>query len=156
MFGFIFAAFCMFGLFALLRPRHHFHHRPHCRGRGRFDEPRRRGNRNPARARAERLKRKLRVDEDQEDYVDLALKDLHVALGDAKDALSRSRADLAAAFSGDEVDEAAIASAFAAQDEDLGTFRKELVSALKQIHSVLDPDQRDIAARWLSKPGGAA
>jgi uncharacterized membrane protein len=131
-------------------------------GRGRFGEdddgprrPRPMGERfstdaGYARAMGEVLKRRLRVDEDQEDIVDHALKDLHQSVGELRAAYVDSRPDLAAAFRGEVVDEALLASVIARQDEAVKQARQDVTSAFKQIHAVLRPEQRERAADWLS------
>lgn len=126
-------------------PDHDVHERGHRRGR--------RGRRGFGRAAAEVFKRRLDVDEDQEDLVDHALRDLREAFGGLTRELKRERADLADAFTGEQVDEAGLAALWAQQDEELQRFRREAVSALKQIHAVLDPDQRRVAASWLQREG---
>lgn len=171
--GFIFGALTVFGVITLARGlRCAFHggawhgRRGGCgrrgwQGRGRWGEedegPRRRspGERfstDPgfARAMGEVLKRRLRVDDEQEDIVDHALKDLHQAAGELRAVYADSRPDLAAAFRGDEVDEALLASLAARQDEAVKQARQDIASAFKQIHAVLRPEQRARAADWLS------
>lgn len=103
-----------------------------------------------ARAMNEVVKRRLRIDDEQEDIVDHALGDLQRALAELRTLHTSSRPDLAAAFRGEQVDEAALASLQARQDEGLKQARKEVTSAMKQIHAVLRPDQRERAADWLA------
>lgn len=103
-----------------------------------------------ARAAGEVLKRRLRIDEDQEDVVDHALSDLQDELKGLKELLAGQREDVAEAFAADKVDDAALAAAFDLQDEALKKARRASISALKQIHAVLDDDQRAEAVAWLS------
>ncbi len=137
--------------------RWHHHHRHHARPWDWDDDrPRRRGHwaatpwRDGAvRAAGEVVKRRLKVDEDQEGIVDLAFADLRTAVTSLADALRESRADIAQAFRGDRIDDDALDTIFARQDEELARARKDVVSALRQIHAVLDPDQREAAVTWL-------
>ena len=175
MLGFLFGTVCL-ALFAGLYhggPGCHrgFHHRrrhPWGGGGWEGDEGPRRGRHGHRRhgrggrgggfqrAASEMFKRRLRVDEDQEDLVDHALRDLRDAMGGLTRELKRERADLAEAFAGETVDEAGLAALWAQQDEELQRFRREAISALKQIHAVLDPEQRKEAASWLQREGGWA
>lgn len=155
MFGFLFGTICLFGLGAVMRQGawhgryaggcgggrwgHHGSRRG-GRGAGRFAEE------GFARAAGEVFKRRLRIDEDQEAIVDHALVDLRKAVKELGDELNATRATLADAFRGESVDEAALASTFAKHDDAVGRARREVVSAFKQVHAVLDPEQRARAA----------
>lgn len=97
------------------------------------------------------FKRELDLDDDQADLVDHALRDLRRAGEDLEVALKDARGDLAKAFSGEAVDEGTVSAIFASQDEDLVRFRRSALSALKQIHAVLEPDQRERAVAWLAR-----
>ena len=159
MFGFVLGTVCLLGLAAIgggrchggrwehreARWGHHGHGPCGHHGRGLF-----RGGRFAhdgfGRAAGEVLKRKLGIDEDQEGIVDHALADLRASLKELGEELHDTRGVLGDAFRGESVDDAALASAFARQDEAIGRARREIVSALKQIHAVLDPDQRARAA----------
>ena len=101
------------------------------------------------RAFGEMLKRRLDIDEDQEDIVDQALGDIRKSVGELKAVMGDSRGDVADAFGGDKVDEASLAAVFGHQDEEVARLRREIVFALKQIHAVVDPEQRELATRWL-------
>lgn len=103
-----------------------------------------------ARAMGEVFKRRLDVDEDQEPYVDHALKDLRAALKELSDELKATRAPVGEAFRGETVDDAALAAAFARHDDALGRARRQVVSALKQVHAVLTPEQRARAVEWIA------
>ena len=174
MFGFLFGTLCLFGFAGLLKTSFHRHHHgayahghgggchggPRGRwggreGRGRgpgfaFDEEGPRGDAF-ARAFGEILKRRLRVDEDQEGLVDHALIDLRGALKDLATVLKDSRKNLADAFRGEKVDEAALAASFGQHDEAITRARRDVVSALKQVHAVLTKEQRAQAADWLAE-----
>lgn len=155
MFGFFVGTVCLIGLVGMVRgPRchrgfdgPHSHHRRHRRRRG--------GRRGSfERAAGEMFKRKLDIDEDQEDIVDLAFADLKTTASELSAAMKESRGDLADAFRGGSVDEGALDAAFARQDEAISRARRQAVSALKQIHAVLDDDQRDTATDWLGAGKG--
>jgi uncharacterized membrane protein len=98
----------------------------------------------------EAIKRGLHVDRDQEDLVDHALGDVREALRELKDVMKESRQDAAAAFEGDQVDDAALDAIFETQDAALTQTRRQVVSALKQVHAVLDDEQRATAVQWLA------
>lgn len=166
MFGFVFGTVCMVGLLGLVKgPRscgggfhaHHHGFRGGPYGRWRHHEwegaPRdpRRFREGAGRAMAEVLKRKLHIDEDQEGIVDHALTDLRRSVHAFGDDLKGGREELAGAFRGEQVDDAALDALFARWDEDLRRTRREVVSAFKQIHAVLDEDQREAAADLLSR-----
>ena len=134
MFEFMFGAACLVGLAAVVRGgRRGGCHGGRGRRHGWHADGARRGRRAGfARAAGEVFKRRLDVDPDQEDIVDHALADLRDSLEALGATLHDSRAALSQAFAGEEV-----------------------VSALKQIHAVLDPEQRALAASWLAdaQPG---
>lgn len=169
--GFVIGTVCLFGLFGLMRAARHRacgggYGYGYGFGPGRWHHGHRHGRHGGggraawadggvARAAGEVLKRRLRIDEDQEGIVDHAMTDLREAGKEYVAVLRDARKDLAAAFSGEAVDEAAIASVFARHDEELAKARRDAVSALKQIHSVLEPEQRKAATDWLGsvEPG---
>jgi hypothetical protein len=153
MFGFLVGTVCLVGLLGVVRAgRVRGRHRGSCghgghHGKHRTRSARRRGF---SRAFAEIFKRRLDVDEEQEDIVDHAFKDLFSAAGALKEALANSREDIASAFAGDSVDDASLDVVFAHQDEEVKDGRRKVVSALKQIHAVLTPEQREEASAWLA------
>ncbi|MEZ4234804.1 MAG: Spy/CpxP family protein refolding chaperone [Myxococcota bacterium] len=154
MFGFVIGTMCLFGLLGVIGGHHHHHHGHHRRwhGRGGWD----RGGRGDwqermGAAQSEVIKRRLHIDEDQEPMVDLALSDARRAVLELRSALRETRSDLARAVTGETVDDAAVAAIFAAQDEALKDTRRQILSAVKQIHAVLDPEQREAAAQWLQR-----
>ncbi|MEQ1502098.1 MAG: Spy/CpxP family protein refolding chaperone [Myxococcota bacterium] len=160
MFGFVFGTVCLIGLMGVVRGHHRHHHdgwhhqrgwragrhggfrRGHREGRGRADGSM------FGRAAAEVIKRRLHVDEDQEGIVDHGLADVRAAVEEFGSVVAETRTELAGAFRGEAVDEATLAAVFARQDDELARARRDVVSALKQIHAVLDPEQRAEAADW--------
>jgi uncharacterized membrane protein len=130
-----------------MRRRYHGHHGWH--GGPRRRSRRRRGRRDVSRAMGELFKRRLDIDEDQEDIVDLALKDARKTLDELRAVLGDSRKEIADAFRGDEVDDATLTATLSHADEEVTRLRRELIFSLKQIHAVLDEDQRNDAADWL-------
>ncbi len=104
-----------------------------------------------ARAMGEVIKRRLRIGADQEDIVDHALRDARQALRDLASTFRDSRGDLADAFSGESVDDAVLAAAFGRHDAELERARADLGSALKQVHAVLDADQRARLVKLLAE-----
>jgi Spy/CpxP family protein refolding chaperone len=163
MFGVVLGAVALFCVLGFIKARrfgrgwhHHHGHRGgwHRGGWDRDDEdddrPRRRRRGDGFfRATGEVVKRRLKVDEEQEGIVDLALTDLREAVSGFREVLNDSRTEIASAFRGSEVDQAALDAVFARHDEELARTRREVVSALKQIHAVLDPEQREAAVGWL-------
>ena len=157
MFEFMFGAACLVGLAAVVRGgRRGGCHGGRGRRHGWHADGARRGRRAGfARAAGEVFKRRLDVDPDQEDIVDHALADLRDSLEALGATLHDSRAALSQAFAGEEVDQARLDAVWARHDEAVALARREVVSALKQIHAVLDPEQRALAASWLAdaQPG---
>lgn len=156
MFGFVLGTVCLVGLCAMGT-----HHRRHawagggCGGHrggwgreGRFSERRRAGF---AGAVVEIVKRRLRIDEEQEPFVDHAARDVRATVRTFHDELEAARSDLAGAFRGEQVDDAALEAAFGRIDEAWKVARRELVSAARQVHAVLEPDQRGTAADWVAR-----
>src|SRR5262245_34795489 len=166
--GFVFGVMFVFGMIALFKVAmigggwgrwHHYrrHHHGWDWNGDDDDRPRRRGGpwgarpwrEGAVRAAGEVVKRRLKVDEDQEGIVDLAFADLKTAVSSLAETLRDSRGEIAQAFRGDRVDDAALDAIFARQDEELARARREAISALRQIHAVLDPEQREAAVTWL-------
>lgn len=158
MFGFIFGSLCLLGLFGMAR--HVAWHHGHggsghgCGGRHGWRRHRRMHGEAFGRAAAEVIKRRLRVDEDQEIVIDHAMKDARAVLEELGAELKDSRKGLADAFRGDPVDDGALAAAFSRHDDAVARARRQVASAMKQVHAVLDADQRKLAADWLEKGGG--
>jgi uncharacterized membrane protein len=169
MFGFIFGTVCLLGLVGMARRAMWRHHMGYaggfgpamhgCGGHGyggRRGGPwgrRRRGGPGEegfVRAAAEVLKRRLRVDEEQEPVIDHAMKDAHAALKELRSELDATRAPIAEALRGETVDDAALAAAFARHDDAVARARREVVSAIRQVHAVLDADQRGKVADFVA------
>jgi len=154
--GFFFGALCLFGLLCVTRGARYRRHAcadgrgNHYRdGYGRPTRRRRSTRAGMTVAATEIFKRRLDIDEDQEDIVDHALRDLFASIKELKEGLTESRSDIADAFTGETVDDGALDATFAIHDSDLARSRREVVSALKQVHAVLTPEQRTRAADWL-------
>lgn len=166
--GFLFGTVCLIGLLAVIRraawARHHgyaFAYGGGCGGRhgghgryGRRGGPASFASEGFTRAAGEVFKRRLRIDEEQEGIIDHALIDLRSAVKAFADALKESRAGFAGAFRGETVDDAALAATFTRHDDALAHARRDVVSALKQVHAVLTPEQRAMAADWLAAHDG--
>lgn len=158
MFGFMLGTMSLLGLCAVASS-HRRHHgwagHGGCHGRrgwgGPSPEARQRRHAGMSAAAVEILKRRLRIDEDQEPYVDHAARDAHATLRTLREELDATRVDLAGAFRGEAVDDAAVDAAFARMDAALKTARRELVSAARQVHAVLEPEQRAAAADLLGR-----
>ena len=142
----------LFGLLGLFRVgrRARCHHHGHPGHHRRWRRGGRR-HRNLHRVAGEVLKRHLDIDEDQEGIVDHAVADLRESLEELSHTLRDSRPTLADAFRGEAVDDAALQATFARHDEELARTRRQVVSALKQIHAVLDDEQRARAAEWIAE-----
>lgn len=106
------------------------------------------------RAIGEVVKRRLDIDEEQEPIVDHALRDAREALRELGEELKATRATIADALRGEAVDDAALAAAFQRHDDAVARARRQVVSAVKQVHAVLEPEQRATAADLLGKPDG--
>ncbi len=151
MLGLLIGTGCLVGLIGVgckaSRARHCGHYR-HGGGRGFRGRPLH--SEGFHRAAGEVLKRRLGIDEEQEPVVDHALRDLRSAAKELFEELKSTRPDLANAFRGEVIDDAALAIAFARHDDAVGRARRQIVSALKQIHAVLDAEQREQAANALA------
>lgn len=161
MLGFMVGTVCLVGLVGLAKGGRRGCHPHHAgwrhgdgwrRGEGyEGGPPRGRRSSGVARALGEVFKRRVGVDADQEDLVDHALSDLRDTLKELGGSLRDDRGRFVGAFAGETVDEAAIAAVWAAQDEAVARARREVVSSFKQIHAVLDPEQRARATDWLGQ-----
>ena len=151
MFGFVVGTLSLIGLVGLIGSHRHRHHAyAHGCGRGhhaRWGHGRGHGpgyggrdragwHEGVGRAAGEVFKRRLRIDEDQEPIVDLALRDARAALTELGTTLRDSRTELADALRGDAVDDASLAAAFSRQDQAVAEARRQVVSAAKQIHDL--------------------
>ncbi len=161
MFGFVVGTLCLILLVKVIfggRHRRKYGSRGGC-GKTHFGGSSHKGGRKKGRngfirAIKEVFKRRLDLDEDQADIVDHAFRDLKNAASELKSVVRDSRSDIVGAFEGDEVDDASLAAVFALHDDELNLARKNIVSALKQIHAVLEPEQRQAAAEWLGSAEG--
>jgi uncharacterized membrane protein len=95
---------------------------------------------------AEVLKRRLDVDEDQALVVDHAMRDVNVACKELAASMVEARSEAADALRGESVDDGALEALFARTDEELARTRRHLISAVKQVHAVLDDEQREALA----------
>ena len=147
MFGFIFGAACLAGLYALHRPRayargcaHHHDHYDHHEDRGRHRRKHRRG-----RFVAWRIDRALRGIDATPNQKD-AVRDAAVALRDdvvaMRDTLRDQRQDLAALLADESLDAERVSAAFARQSDALETLQGAIKRTLDELHAVLDADQR--------------
>lgn len=160
MFGFLMGTICLILLVKVIfggrrRRQHGYNRKCGKHSDGESFKRGRRGRRGFVGAIREVFKRKLDLDEDQADIVDHAFRDLKEAGVELKEVIKDSREDIVGAFNKDNVDDAALAAVFARHDDQLKTARKNIVSALKQVHAVLDPDQREAAADWLGTAEGS-
>ena len=103
-----------------------------------------------SRAVAEMVKRRLGVRADQQALIDPAFIDMQASLQGLRAAITATRAPVADLLRAETVDETALAAIFALHDEALARARREVVSAVKQVHAVLDVDQRKKAADLLA------
>jgi len=148
------AALCAFSLLSILRIA--FWRRRACarsgaRGCGGASCGRRgRGWGRRSRLAAQMFKRRLGVRADQQALIDPAFVDAQASLQSLREAIAATKAPIADVLRADTVDESALAAIFAVHDEALARARRELVSAVKQVHAVLDGDQRKKAADWLA------
>jgi hypothetical protein len=91
----------------------------------------------------------------QEREIRSAIEEFQSTLYDAKDGLKGVREDLARAISGESFDEIAAGEASGRADTAVSRAKDALASALKRIHAVLDPKQRERLAEILAKgPAG--
>ena len=99
---------------------------------------------------AEMFKRRLGVRAEQQALIDPAFLDMQATLHAFREAIAATKAPVADLLRAETVDETALAAIFAVHDEALARARRELVSAVKQVHAVLDGDQRKKAADVLA------
>ena len=99
---------------------------------------------------AEMFKRRLGVRAEQQALIDPAFLDMQATLQAFREAITATKAPVADLLRAETVDETALAAIFAVHDEALARARRELVSAVKQVHAVLDGDQRKKAADVLA------
>lgn len=152
MFGFIIGLVSLFGLVKVLRGghgrfgggcghrSHHSHHHRHGQRGGRWRGKWLRG-----------LFERLDTTPGQEKVIREAIGDVMDEAKSARRAFPDMRSNLGAAFASDSLDEAAVESAMAPADEGLARLRVATSEALRRIHEVLDDEQRQRLARWLSR-----
>lgn len=152
MFGFVFGTLCLLGLFALKAGAYRRYGRYHRYGgpRGYARRGRGRGRRGfVGFASAEMVKRRLDLDEDQADLADHAVADVQRSVKSMGESLQDGRGELADLLREEFIDDGRIEVVFDRLDDDLKRTRREIVSAVKQIHATLDEEQRDRLARML-------
>ena len=89
----------------------------------------------------------------QEKAVVAAVESVHAKLREHKEELARSRADLARALRGEQLDTGALEAAFARHDAALADVRKTALEALGKVHEALDERQRRDLADQLDAGG---
>ncbi len=162
MFGFLVGTMSLVGLCGVMAAgrRHAYagggcgggrfgHHHRHARWADEGARERRRAGMSTALV--EILKRRLGVDEEQEPLVDHAARDVRATWKTLHGELDAAKAELAAAFRGEAFDDAAVEATFSRVDAALKVARREVVSAARQVHAVLEPEQRARAADLLSR-----
>ena len=100
---------------------------------------------------AEMVKRRLDLDEEQADLLDHVMADVRRVRRDVRDAVRDGREELADILRRDVIDDAALEVVLDRLGEDVVRARRQVVSAVKQLHGVLDAEQRDRAADWLAR-----
>ena len=152
MLGFFIGLASLFGLVHVLRrdyghhPQHHHH--GGCGPRGRHRRGRRFGKRW-----MRGLFERLDTTPGQEKVIRQALEDVMDEAGRARRAVPTMRSSIGAAFGSETLEESALEEAMAPADEGLARVRESLKGALGRIHEVLDDQQRQTLARWLSREG---
>lgn len=94
---------------------------------------------------------RLELSPAQEKVVRAELEKLKQTAKGMRDEGKQSRADMANAIRGEELDENALAAMFMRHDDRLHDLRQDLGGALGRIHAVLDPDQRERLADLISR-----
>jgi len=156
MFGFVFGAVCLMGMFAFAKRRRHFGH--HCGGR-RFGRWRHEGwdrdphwhDRDPGWRRRSRGVERMsdwlasRLDATPEQYrvIRNEMEQFTDQTRSFRDELQLSRQDIVKAMQGQAFDEEVMGESFARQDDRIREIRQHLVGTLARIHDVLDVQQRD-------------
>lgn len=147
----------LFGMkaFAFRHRRYHGWSHDHWHGRHGRRERRGRGRGFARFASVELLKRRLDLDEDQGDLAEHAVADAQRSLKAMTGSLRDGRDELADLVRGETIDDARLEVIFDRLDDDLARTRRELVSAVKQIHATLDAEQREQLAAMLAGDRGA-
>jgi Spy/CpxP family protein refolding chaperone len=151
MFGFFIGLVSLFGLVHVLRGGHRGHFGGGC---GHRSHHRHGGFRRGGRWRNRWLRglfERLDTTPGQEKAIREAIGDVLDEARSARRAGSDTRSNLGVAFAAETLDDSAIESAMAPADETLARMRVATSEALKRIHEVLDDEQRQRLARWLSR-----
>lgn len=174
--GLLIGTLCLLGLFLLLagsRRRWRHHHRMaygrcghHGRGRraeGRYESCEREARYERGREEghgtwlsgldASSLGSVIDLDDEQRGVIDAASKDTRRAIDALWVSLSESRAELARAIKGEQIDDDRIAAVFEWHDEALGRARREVSTAWKAALLSLSQDQRSKIADLLAGSG---
>ena len=144
MFGFLFGALCLGGLYMVLKhPRHGFGRRCHGHGFRRYG--------------LYRAFQHLDTTPGQEKAIVAAIDELENEAGDLRSKVRASRQAVGTALRGEHLDEAVLESLVAQHTSDFAAFGARAISMLGKIHEVLDPEQRRRLARLIeSGPWGLA
>lgn len=99
------------------------------------------------------LFRRLKTTPGQEQVIRTALSRLREAGRHARNDANESRTELGEMMRAETFDEAAARTWFAARQKSLEEFKPNLIESLREVHSVLDPEQRAILgdalkSRW--------
>ena len=140
MFGFIFGAACLVGLFAVARGG---------RRRGRHG----RWGGGPWRGAMRRLFERLDTTPGQEKVIVHEMGELEDKMGDLKREVKRSGDDVARAMTAEQLDETILGEVFARHDDALREVRKTMVGSLARVHDALDEGQRKRLAEMLESGG---
>ena len=152
MFGFIFGALCLGGLFMVMKHHGHGFHHGHGHGCGHGHRGRGFGRHGLYRALAH-----LDTTPGQEKVIVAAVEELKDDASDLRSKVMASRQAIGSAIRGESLDEAALESLVAQHTSDFAAFGARAIAALAKIHEALDPEQRKRLARLIeSGPWGFA
>jgi Spy/CpxP family protein refolding chaperone len=139
MFGTVIGTMCLVGLVGMA-----------ARPRGRWDRRGRWGHHHGgpgrggwARVMMERVRRALRLRDDQDEVLEEVWKEARSAGRGLAEALRDGRGDVAAAVRGERLDQARLDALFEVQDEAIRSARRALTEALRKGHAALEPEQRE-------------
>lgn len=149
MFGFVFGALCLGGLFAVLGGARHGHHHHHCGGHGWRGGHRWRRGRGFGRSALYTAFEHLDATPGQEKVIQAVLDELKDDTASLREKLTATRQSVAAAFRAEHLDEAALESLVAQHTSDMASFGARVIGALGKVHEALDPDQRRHLARLI-------
>jgi Spy/CpxP family protein refolding chaperone len=91
----------------------------------------------------ERVRRALRLRDDQDEVLEEVWKEARSAGRGLAEALRDGRGDVAAAVRGERLDQARLDALFEVQDEAIRSARRALTEALRKGHAALEPEQRE-------------